>query len=785
MRSGLAALAALALAAAPAGAAVRQAGDVLPPGQSGFVPASGLADGTGSPHLTDQVDLFVNFRFKPHTFGQPGTEESPRAGVKIVRDSYGVPSITGDTAADLWFGAGYAVAQDRLFQLELFRLATTGHLAERVGSGYVDDDELVRRDFYEPFELEIQLSKLPPDLRERFDHYRDGINAWIAETRNDPNKLPGEFLVTAGGPPRDWTTLDSAAIGVYLARTVPSDNGEELNNLKALKALGAKTFDKLLPLRIPGQVATVPRASGLFPSMPGRTRREERRAFSRSRRFLASTPLPEEPKPAAAASSASHALDFRGQLDRRGSNMWAVRSSRNTVATVFNGPQLGFQIPELFVEMELHGPGIEIRGVTAPGVPLVAIGHNGHVAWGFTSGLSDEDDLYVEKLDGDERYVFKGETRDMACRDEVISWQPPPSNLLSVPDPPDTSSGSKTVRICRTVHGPVQARAAGVAYARRYAIWGREVETLQGLAALEGARTVFDVDKAMARVTWNENLMAADEQGNIGYWHPGLHPLRPEGYDERLPYPGTGEAEWRGFLRVKQRPFAINPRQGFLFNWNNIPSEGWTTGDGPARERLLGGFHRAALLRRAVRRARERGGGYDVVAEVDKVTGTTAQQRPPAARRLKAARKRATGPAKTVLDTILAWDGNYHRTDGDGKVDPGVAAWDEFGKAAFEVALGRLPAEDVELLRHGAGSSHQQEFNVHEVYALRTLTPRGYRQAAARAFEALKKEFESEDPAKWRRPRPMYSTGAQGAASFPDIPFFDRGTWQQVVELGP
>ena len=762
---------------------MRQAGDVLPPGQSGFVPAGGLADGTGSPHLTDQVDLFLNFRFKPHVFGQQGTEESPRPGVKIVRDQYGVPAITGDTAPNLWFGAGYAVAQDRLFQLELFRRATRGRLAERVGSGYVDDDELVRRDFYTPEELALQLSKLPGDLRLRFDDYRDGINAWIEETRRDPNKLPGEFLVTAGGPPVDWSTLDSAAIGVYLARTVPSDNGEELNNFKALRALGPKLFDKLLPLRIKGQVATVPRSSGVFPSMPGRTRREERRAYVRSRRFLSKVALPEEPKAASAAAGAA-AGAFRGQLGRRGSNMWAVRGAKKA-ATIFNGPQLGFQIPELFVEMELHGPGVDIRGVTAPGVPLVAIGHNGHVAWGFTSGLSDEDDLYVEKLDGDERYVHKGETRDMECRDETIAWNPPPSNLLAIPEPPDTSGGEKTVRICRTVHGPVQARATGVAFARRYAIWGREVETLEGLASLERARSISDVDKAMASVTWNENLMAADEQGNIGYWHPGLHPLRPEGYDERLPYPGTGEAEWRGFLRVKQRPFAINPKQGFLFNWNNIPSEGWTTGDGPARERLLGPFHRSALLRRAVKRAYERGGGYDVTAEVDKVVGTTAQQRPVAARRLKAARKGAKGPAKTVLDTILAWDGSYHRADAEGKVDPGVAAWDEFGKAAFTVALGKHKAEDLELLRHGAGSSHQQELNVQEVFALRTLSSRGYRQAAAKAFEALEKEFGSADASKWRRARPMYKTSAQGAASFPDIPFFDRGTWQHVVELGP
>ena len=106
-----------------------------------------------------------------------------------------------------------------------------------------------------------------------------------------------------------------------------------------------------------------------------------------------------------------------------------------------------------------------------------------------------------------------------------------------------------TERVCRTVHGPVEARAGDIAYARRYAIWGRELETLDGLAELNAARSVRDVDRAVRKVTWNENVMAADDsQGNIGFWHPGLLPLRPRGWDERLPFPGTGEAEWRGLL---------------------------------------------------------------------------------------------------------------------------------------------------------------------------------------------------------------------------------------------
>ena len=794
MRRGLIAAAAAAWLAVPAVAAARveRAGSVLPPGQSGFVSAAGLADGSGSPHLYDQTDLFVAFKFKSAAFNQPGDEERPRSGVRIVRGPYGVPTIYGRTLDDAWFGVGYAMAQDRLFQLELFRRATQGRLSEIVGKSYVEDDMIVRRDFYTPAEMNAQYAKLPPDQRARFVSLRDGINAWMDEVRSDPSKMPGEFAAV-GATLRDWNVLDSVAIGIYLARTVPSDDGEEVANLQALKDLGPSVFNRLLPLRIKKQVASVPPEEGLFPSQPKRTRRQEKKAFRRSQKFLANVKVPK--RSASGSATAAAARSALGQLGRRGSNMWAIRD-RDGGASLFNGPQLGFQVPELFWEGEVHGPGINVRGVTAPGVPLIAIGRNAHVAWGFTSGLSDEDDLYVEQLVGKESYRFNGKTEQMSCRNETFTYRPPPSDLLpstdpldNVEDPPindDNSSGSETVRLCRTRHGPVQARGDGVAFARRYAVWGREVETLEGLADVsERAVTVFDVDRAMDKVSWNENLMAADDRGNIGYWHPGLHPIRPRGWDERLPYPGTGEAEWGGFLPPDSRPQVINPKQGYLFNWNNVPSKGWTSGDVPARERMSGPFHRAAWLGRATKRAHEQGGGYGLTATVDRYAGSVAQQRPLAKRRLKAARKGAKGPAKIVLGTILKWNGSYHETDANNTTDPGLSAWEAFKRGALEQKLGKFDEEEIDSIAGGKGSSHRFDISNGEAFALRTLSKRAYRAAAARAHHFLRKEFDTSVPKKWRAERRMYDPGAQGAGSMDPLPFFDRGTWQQVVELGP
>ncbi|MEX2196640.1 MAG: penicillin acylase family protein [Thermoleophilaceae bacterium] len=774
----------VALVMAPAAhAAAREAGSVLPPGQSGFVSPTGILDGTGSPHLKDQLGLFLGFDFKPAGFGQPGSEERPRPGVRIVRDSYGVPAITGDSAGDLWWGAGYAVAQDRLFQLEAFRRATSGRLAELLGRSVLEDDIVARRDYYTEGELAEQFARLPQDMQARYEAYRQGVNAWIAETRADPGKLPGEFIAT-GVLPDDWGVLELVRIGVFLARTVPSGDGEELRNVRALRALGSDWFDRLLPLRVPGQVPTIPRAEGRFPSNPGRTRAQEERAFEKSAALARSLPLPGEGGAAPASASADTAPAGIGRTG--GSNMWAIRG-RDGTATLFNGPQLGFSIPELFIELELHGPGLDVRGATAPGAPVIATGHNGHVAWGVTSGLTDEDDLYVEDLVGEEAYRFRGEARQMDCRNETFTYRPPPSELLGLigGSVPDLSAGTHTERICRTVHGPVQARGDGVAYARRYAVWGREAETLEGLAAVNEARSIEDVDRAMDLVSWNENLMAADDRGNIGYWHPGLLPMRPRNWDERLPVPGTGGAEWRGFIPPGERPQAINPEQGYLVQWNNVPSVGWTTGDGVALERVTGRYHRTGLLRRVVKAAHAEGGGYAATARVDRVVGATAQNRPLASAPLKAARRGSQGAARTVLDTILAWDGDYATTDDAGTVHAGVATFDAFKQAAIGIALEGVDREDAELLEGGRSSSHEYDVTLLEAFALRTLDAAGYRRAAEAALPLLEQRFGSSDPASWREPRRMYEPGSQGAASLDPFPFFDRGTFQHVVELGP
>ena len=223
----------------------------------------------------------------------------------------------------------------------------------------------------------------------------------------------------------------------------------------------------------------------------------------------------------------------------------------------------------------------------------------------------------------------------------------------------------------------------------------------------------------------------ADDGGHIGWWHPGRLQLRPKRWDERLPLPGTGQAEWRGVLPFKALPKVIDPKQGWLANWNNIPSVGWTNGDASAQETNEGDLHRGKFLQRLVAAAAANP-SYDALKGVERVSGVTAQQRPLLDAKLRAAAARASGPAKTVLDTIVAWDGNYDRTDANGTVDPGVAAFEAL-KARSERSL---PPAAVRLLGQ-RGGSHPFDMGAAETAAMHAASAGDLVGLAGDAAEAL------------------------------------------------
>ena len=166
----------------------------------------------------------------------------------IHRSSYGVPTITATSQARMWFGAGWAQAQDRMVQLELTRRAVEGTLSAIFGPSELSQDETARTFFYTPAELTAQFQSLPATARTAITEFSDGINAYEANAYASPTseqqKVPYEFFVLGqalglSGPyqPAPWQPEDTVAIGNYLAREFGGGGGSELTNLQFLQYL--------------------------------------------------------------------------------------------------------------------------------------------------------------------------------------------------------------------------------------------------------------------------------------------------------------------------------------------------------------------------------------------------------------------------------------------------------------------------------------------------------------------------------------------------------------------
>jgi hypothetical protein len=212
-----------------------------------------------------------------------------------------------------------------------------------------------------------------------------------------------------------------------------------------------------------------------------------------------------------------------------------------------------------------------------------------------------------------------------------------------------------------------------------------------------------------------------------------------------------------------------------------MPSAGWTVGDAPDPVRIDGPLHRGAYLDRIVRRRMARSMSFTALKRIDRRAGTIAQQRPLLTERLAVIERGLSGGAGDVLERIRAWDGSYHAVDpATNTVDPGVAAWE----ALQEAAVRRLPRAARDWLGQPS-VNHQFDFGGADATAFLTLSNRQLRSAAAEAANALAARFGSTDPASWRESRRMYDVEPLGLAPAPALRFYDRGTWQQAVALGP
>lgn len=526
------------------------------------------------------------------------SREGKRVDVTIKRDEYGVPHIYAATTYALFYGYGYAIAQDRLFQMEMARRSTQGTVSEVLGERFVDFDKSIRGNYW-PASIHRQIDALPQRERDILEGYAAGMNAWLAQIRAQPDtRMPKQFN-DLGFKPANWDAFDVAMVFVGTMANRFSDATSEIDNLALVTALkdkygeqkGMALFDEIKWLVNPDAPTTIPASEGVYPVKVGPLRgataasQPNYGAMQPLARYDGPTPsfdrlargsdgalLHQDPATNAATMLAQFA-EF-GQPGPAGfpttSNMWIVgkAKARDARAIMLNGPQFGWFAPAYTYGIGLHGAGFDLVGNTPFGYPCILFGHNGKISWGSTAGFGDDVDMFAEKVDpaNPERYFHNGQWHDMEKRVELIR----------------VKDGSPVVQtVYRTVHGVVMQRDAkqNIAYAKARAWDGLEVQSLLAWTHQAQAQDWRSWTAQAAKHALTINWYYADTAGNIGYVHTGAYPARRPGHDPRLPVPGTGEWDWKGLLPFSTNPKVYNPKQGWIANWNNSPQKGYPASD--------------------------------------------------------------------------------------------------------------------------------------------------------------------------------------------------------------
>ncbi len=452
------------------------------------------------------------------------------APAEVLRDRWGVPHIYARTANDAVFAQGFVHAQERLWQMDFTRRVVAGRLAEVLGEAALPFDRAMRTLGLRRV-AEQEAVQMPAHIRSLIKAYCTGVNAWI-ETAAARRKLPVEFLLL-GYTPEAWQPADTTSWGKLMSWTLAANWESEFMRQQITERLGA---EKAAELEIGAEKAwAVILDAGQ--ALAGEAALDATRAFT-----------------------GPHAGEGVG------SNNWVIHGSRTVTGKplLANDMHLDLSAPAIWFENHLVGGELEVTGITFPGVPLVVSGHNRHIAWGYTDGMADVQDLYEEHLrpsaENGWEYEHQGQWLPAVVRKEEIRIKGGKSTLEEV---------------VVTNHGPVINRLFKDAFpeAQPLALRWTALEPENMIQALYCMNTAHDCQEFRQALRYfdspSQNTVYADTQGNIAYSLTGKIPRRARG-DGSVPLPGwTGENEWQGYIPFEELPHLYNPPRGYVATANN------------------------------------------------------------------------------------------------------------------------------------------------------------------------------------------------------------------------
>ncbi len=606
------------------------------------------SSGNPPPHFTDQLPLYKNLvyadptltpaqvpnYFKDATFGVKPADvasvEHPEAGLTIVRDEWDVPHIYGKTRAQTEFGAGYAAAEDRLFMIDVLRHVARAQLSSFVGGSpgnrAMDESQWQIAPYTEA------------DLKWQFTHARQfygaageqlvrdvtsfvaGINAYIAKANADPMLMPFEYAAF-GKSPQKWTPEDVIAEASLIGGIFGRGGGAEVNSALTLQAMehrfgkhqGERAWSDfreandpeapttVLHKRFPYETTGAFSSRGLALPDPGSVR------FPPPGKVTGGAGDTGGSSPGSSSASFPGSTAASGPWANLGSELMqafrepALASNWELVSAAHSadghplavmGPQVGYYVPEILMEEDLHapassaGPAIQARGASFPGVNLyVELGHGEDYSWSATTSTSDNTDTFAEVLCRDAyHYMYKGHCLPMQKLTQTNSWTPTAGD--------QTPPGSETLTAYRTVHGIVYARGKvhgkQVAFVHARSTYFHEADSALGFSELNNPAAIrgpASFQRAVSKIGFLFNWAYVDAS-HISYYMSGWMPQRAKGTSPDFPILGTGQYDWKGWKPSKHiatwLPFADHPHatdQPYQVSWNNKQAPGWAAAD--------------------------------------------------------------------------------------------------------------------------------------------------------------------------------------------------------------
>jgi penicillin G amidase len=441
----------------------------------------------------------------------------------ICRDHLGIPTVRAETPGDLFFGFGYAMAQDRLWHMDFYRRLAGGRLAEILGDGPLALKAGIRLEPRSVVQLDClhralglarvaQASQeiISDEARTILDGYTAGVNAAMAAMQEE-RCLPVEFYLL-GYEPETWRPHESLAIGRLIAWMLSLAARAEI-------VLGALVADpdlsSLLPVHPAGEPIVV-EGGGLLGGTGG------------------------------------------------GSNSWVIgsRRTRSGHPLLCNDPHLPMGLPCLFYQVHLRGAGYHVSGATMVGLPTVLIGASAHAAWGMTSAMPDDADVYRETLhpSDPDLYAFKGEWRRLKVQMEEIVVRGGPSRRVALRYVPRARADCPLLSDILPFDAPLSLRWTGLEPTR-------EIDAFLKICR---ARDLQEFREALEdfRIPAH-NFLYADRQGNYAYFCAGRFPRRRKG-EGAFPMDGAaGTSEWEEDIPFDELPCLINPPSGMIVTANH------------------------------------------------------------------------------------------------------------------------------------------------------------------------------------------------------------------------